>query len=42
MDPINKLSALVNLFGISQLGEKPLSEPMMAKFTNAYMSLGLD
>ena len=42
MDPIYKLSALVHLFGISQIGDKPLSEPMMAQFTNVYMSLGLD
>ena len=35
--PVNDTPALVQLMAWRQSGDKPLSEPMMAWFTNAYM-----
>ena len=34
--PINKWQALVQIIAWCQAGDKPLSEPMMAEFTNGY------
>ena len=35
--PINNKSALVQVMAWRQTGDKPLSEPMMNQFTDAYM-----
>ena len=35
--PINNIPALVQIIAWCSSGNKPLSEPMMAKFTNTYM-----
>ena len=36
-DPINNIPALVQIMAWCQSGDKPLSEPMLAQFTDAYM-----
>ena len=35
--PINNISALVQQMACRQIGDKPLFEPMMVYFTDAYM-----
>ena len=40
--PINNIPALVRIMAWHQLGNKPLSEPMVVRLQNAYMSLGLN
>ena len=35
--PINNIPALVQIMAWRRPGDKPLSEPMMADFTEAYM-----
>ena len=35
--PINNIPALVQVMAWRRPGEKPLSDPMMVKFTDAYM-----
>ena len=35
--PIDNKSALVQVMAWRQTGDKPLPEPMMTQFTNAYM-----
>ena len=35
--PINKIPALVQIMAWHQTGDKPLSEPMMTHFNDAYM-----
>ena len=35
--PIDNIPALDQIMACRQTGDKPLTEPMMAKFTNAYM-----
>ena len=35
--PINKIPALVQIMGWRRPGDKPLSEPMLIQFTDAYM-----
>ena len=35
--PIDNKSALVHVMAWRRTGDKPLSEPMMTHFTNAYM-----
>ena len=35
--PINNIPALVQIMAWRQPGDKPLSEPMMTYFTDAYM-----
>ena len=37
--PINNIVALVQKMAWRQSGDKPLSEPMMAYFSDAYMHL---
>ena len=37
MGPINNILALIQIMAWSQLGDKPLPEPMMTQFTDAYM-----
>ena len=36
-DPIDNNTALVQIMAWRQTGDKPLSEPIMGKFTDAYM-----
>ena len=40
--PINDMSALTQIMAWQQTGDKPTSLPMMAQFTDACMSLGLN
>ena len=40
--PINNKPVLVQIMAWRRSGDKPLSEPMMAQFTDAYKSLGLN
>ena len=40
--PINNIPALVQILACHPPGYKPLSEPMMAYFTDIYVSLGLN
>ena len=35
--PINNISALVQIMAWRRIGDKPLSEPMMTQFNDAYM-----
>ena len=35
--PINNIPALIQIMAWRQTGDKPLSEPMMAQFNDAYM-----
>ena len=35
--PINNIPALVEIMAWRQSGDKPLSEPMLAQFNDAYM-----
>ena len=37
--PINNIPALVQVMAWHRIGDKPLSEPMLTQFTDAYMSL---
>ena len=37
MSPIDSKAALVQVMAWCQTGDKPLPEPMMAQFTDAYM-----
>ena len=37
--PINNIPALVQMMPWRLIGDKPLSEPMPTRFTNAYMQL---
>ena len=36
-DPVNNIPALVQIMAWRRPGDKPLSEPMMAPFTDAHM-----
>ena len=38
--PIDNKPALVQVMAWRQIGDKPLPEPMMAQFTDAYMMMG--
>ena len=35
--PINNISALIQIMAWRRTGDKPLSEPMMTQFNDAYM-----
>ena len=35
--PINNIPALVQIMAWCRIGDKPLSEPMLTRFTDAYM-----
>ena len=37
MDPINTIPALIQTIAWHQIDDKPLSESMLAQFTEAYM-----
>ena len=37
MGPINNILALIQIMAWSQIGDKPLPEPMMTQFTDTYM-----
>ena len=39
MRPINNIPALVQIMALCQPGDKPLSEPMLTQFTDAYTQL---
>ena len=39
-NPIDNKPALVQVMAWRQIGDKPLPEPMMAQFTDAYMMMG--
>ena len=37
--PINNIQALVQVMAWRRIGDKPLSEPMQTRYTDAYMQL---
>ena len=39
---INKKPTLVQVMAWRRIGDKPLSEPMLTRFTDAYAALGRD
>ena len=40
--PITNIPTLVEIIACRQIGERPLSEPMLTRFTDAYMKLAVD